>query len=1076
MGMLITSQSSKSDEIDPDNTWKKDPRENNRWIDANGNIRRDDTDGSRWFDAQGLLHRDNNEPACVRNDGGKYWYRHGILHRDDGPAVVMKSGKKEWYQNGELHREDGPAIECPSGTQVWFLNGERQKELYIGPGKQKTWKDGKGSIHRDDGPAIEFEDGSQEWYQHGRKHRIGAPASISADGVEAWFNDGELSRIGGPAIEGSSSGRKEWWIDGVPFRSANDYWTYLIKQIDLDKKSLAEIVTTLEAYNLLTKHPLEIPGINTIIGNIQERVWKNEVSDIDIPYLRRLPLTWLTQIELPNDIIVKLNDQAQELGKAGKIKKIFHTQRMKRMAEEAQPTDTKQPSESIKRLINDGAIWENSSGQFHRLDGPAVEYRDGLKEWWVNGKRHRDDGPAIEFHSGDKEWWTNGVEIKKCYRSGNAIIWEDANNNRHRDDGPAVEYDDGHYEWHQHGVLHRDDGPAVEYPNGQEEWYRNGKLHREDGPAYVCPNGYEAWYNNDQCHRIGGPAITYPNGIAGTERGDFYINGVKFNDDDKYWGEVEKRLGFTPKNLKTPWLCERLPNPFKNVVDTLQKHKIFNNLNITSSFAKTILQTMQDIIDANKCSLDEIRSIPHEWLTNLRLSPDMVAELNAPVATKPMHKFFSVISANHKVDPDNKETTKQVDSNGNITYRKNGVLHRDDGPAVEKPNIAEEWFRDGLRHREDGPAVEWQSGTKEWFRDGLRHREDGPAIEYPNRLPEWNIHGFRFTKEDYWEALLKDEKWHDKTIAGIIETLKKHNYFKYYPEPTSPLSWKILQIINRDMIQNATSEDITSFKQLPHDWLLSMDLTPDIIQTLNTPPAAKPMRKFFSVANTNDGETVKDVDPIGNVTYRKNGVFHRDDGPAVELYDGSQQEWYLYGKRHRVGAPAVTTNYGYEQWWENDRRHRMDGPAIIYPGGQKEWWRYGSRHRNDGPAVEYHDGHQEWYLDGEQLSRNSYWNYIIQEIVPKAKSLEEIINMLYKHNFFKYNPDASAIGCAHGVLDELLRYPVTSHEDINAIKKMPYEWITKLNLTAEDITAINQKDTKPVRKFFSVSQPILQSP
>lgn len=30
----------------------------------------------------------------------------------------------------------------------------------------------------------------------------------------------------------------------------------------------------------------------------------------------------------------------------------------------------------------------------HRVNGPAVEWPDGDKEWWVNGLRHREDGPA----------------------------------------------------------------------------------------------------------------------------------------------------------------------------------------------------------------------------------------------------------------------------------------------------------------------------------------------------------------------------------------------------------------------------------------------------------------------------------------------------------------------------------------------------------------------------------------------------------------------------------------------------------------------------------------------------------
>jgi hypothetical protein len=49
----------------------------------------------------------------------------------------------------------------------------------------------------------------------------------------------------------------------------------------------------------------------------------------------------------------------------------------------------------------------------HREDGPAFEWRDGSKEWYLNGKRHREDGPAYEGADGHKEWWLNGEHLSK---------------------------------------------------------------------------------------------------------------------------------------------------------------------------------------------------------------------------------------------------------------------------------------------------------------------------------------------------------------------------------------------------------------------------------------------------------------------------------------------------------------------------------------------------------------------------------------------------------------------------------------------------------------------------------------
>ena len=73
----------------------------------------------------------------------------------------------------------------------------------------------------------------------------------------------------------------------------------------------------------------------------------------------------------------------------------------------------------------------------HREDGPAVEYANGGKLWYLNGKLHREDGPAAEFPGGYKAWYINNK-------------------------------------------LHREDGPARELPDGHEAWYLNGECMNEE--------------------------------------------------------------------------------------------------------------------------------------------------------------------------------------------------------------------------------------------------------------------------------------------------------------------------------------------------------------------------------------------------------------------------------------------------------------------------------------------------------------------------------------------------------------------------------------------------------------------
>ena len=52
----------------------------------------------------------------------------------------------------------------------------------------------------------------------------------------------------------------------------------------------------------------------------------------------------------------------------------------------------------------------------HRLNGPAIEYADGYKAWYVNGRRHREDGPAVEYadqYGIPVEYWIEGEKYSK---------------------------------------------------------------------------------------------------------------------------------------------------------------------------------------------------------------------------------------------------------------------------------------------------------------------------------------------------------------------------------------------------------------------------------------------------------------------------------------------------------------------------------------------------------------------------------------------------------------------------------------------------------------------------------------
>jgi len=85
---------------------------------------------------------------------------------------------------------------------------------------------------------------------------------------------------------------------------------------------------------------------------------------------------------------------------------------------------------------------------------------------------------------------------------------------------------------------------------------------------------------------------------------------------------------------------------------------------------------------------------------------------------------------------------------GSRYWRVDGIVHREDGPAVEWADGSKSWYIDGRLHREDGPAVEDANGAKGWYINDKLHREDGPAIEYADGTKYWYIKGKKLTEKE----------------------------------------------------------------------------------------------------------------------------------------------------------------------------------------------------------------------------------------------------------------------------------------------------------------------------------------
>lgn len=57
------------------------------------------------------------------------------------------------------------------------------------------------------------------------------------------------------------------------------------------------------------------------------------------------------------------------------------------------------------------SLHRNENNDLHREEGPAVEFKSGLRQWAFNGRLHNPAGPAVLSDAGTRMFYWNGVRI-----------------------------------------------------------------------------------------------------------------------------------------------------------------------------------------------------------------------------------------------------------------------------------------------------------------------------------------------------------------------------------------------------------------------------------------------------------------------------------------------------------------------------------------------------------------------------------------------------------------------------------------------------------------------------------------
>ena len=76
----------------------------------------------------------------------------------------------------------------------------------------------------------------------------------------------------------------------------------------------------------------------------------------------------------------------------------------------------KMNNQPVCKIDKDGNKEWFLNGEYHREDGPAIEFANGNKAWYLHGKYHREDGPAFEGYPGYigiyQKWYLEDEEVQ----------------------------------------------------------------------------------------------------------------------------------------------------------------------------------------------------------------------------------------------------------------------------------------------------------------------------------------------------------------------------------------------------------------------------------------------------------------------------------------------------------------------------------------------------------------------------------------------------------------------------------------------------------------------------------------
>jgi hypothetical protein len=134
---------------------------------------------------------------------------------------------------------------------------------------------------------------------------------------------------------------------------------------------------------------------------------------------------------------------------------------------------------------------------------------------------------------------------------------------------------------------------------------------------------------------------------------------------------------------------------------------------------------------------DTLEDIEHEKLIDALFVDRVIVEALSP----PMDGWIESVWYGNRWKKDGKF---------DIAYKNpEGQYHRLFGPAyISETYDYEIWYKNGVYHREDGPAIRHRNNFV-WYKEGQLHNLNGPAIINGGGPKEYYIDGRKYSPKEY---------------------------------------------------------------------------------------------------------------------------------------------------------------------------------------------------------------------------------------------------------------------------------------------------------------------------------------